>query len=140
MSMQQEITDTLAGMALFADLARPQVEAVAHSFEEEWFNEGQRIMRQGFRSPSFYVIVEGNAVVKIDGKDRGKLGRGDFFGELSVLLGEPPTADVVAASHLRCLSMPGSEVEAFLTAHPRVMYRMLQAEARRLKVANQWQN
>lgn len=140
MSMQQENTDTLAGMTLFADLSRPQLEAVAHTFEEEWFNEGQRIMRQGFRSPSFYVIVEGEAVVKIDGKDRGKLSRGDFFGELSVLLGEPPSADVVASSNMRCLSMPGSDVEGFLTSYPRVMWRMLQVEARRLKVANQWQN
>ncbi|MGH9197511.1 MAG: Crp/Fnr family transcriptional regulator, partial [Acidimicrobiia bacterium] len=114
--------------------------AVAHTFEEEFFNEGQRIMRQGFRSPSFYVIVEGEAVVKIDGKDRGKLSRGDFFGELSILLGEAPTADIVASSHMRCLSMPGSDVEGFLTAYPRVMWRMLQTEARRLKIANQWQN
>lgn len=140
MSMQQEITDTLAGMTLFADLSHPQLEAVAHTFEEVWFNEGQRILRQGFASPDFYVIVEGDAVVKIDGKNRGKLSRGDFFGEISVLLGEAPSADVVATTQLRCLAISGSEIEGFLTTHPRVMYRMLQAEARRLRIANQWQN
>lgn len=137
---QQEITDMLASMTLFSDLHRPQLEGVAHTFEEVVFNEGQRILRQGFESPDFYVIVEGDAAVKIDGQERGRLSKGDFFGEISVLLGEPPSADVVAVTSLRCLSLPGAEVEGFLTLYPRVMYRMLQAEARRLRNANRWQN
>jgi CRP-like cAMP-binding protein len=39
---------------------------------------------------------------------------------------------------LRCLVIPGPEVEAFLLAHPAVMLRMLQAEARRLRDSNRW--
>ena len=35
------------------------------------------------------------------------LGRGDFFGEISVLIGEPPSADVLAETLLRCLVVPG---------------------------------
>ena len=48
MTDQREITDVLAGLSLFADLSSPQLQAVAHTFEEEWFSEGQRIIRQGF--------------------------------------------------------------------------------------------
>jgi len=93
---RSDIVDTLAGLALFADLTRPQLEAVAHTFEEEWFNEDQRILRQGLAGSAFYVLLEGEVAVKIDGERRSTLGRGDFFGEVSVLLGGPPTADVVA--------------------------------------------
>jgi CRP-like cAMP-binding protein len=135
-----EVIDVLAGLTLFGDLTRPQLEAVAHTFEEEWFGEGQRILRQGFAGNSFYVILDGEATVRIDGVDRGKLSRGDFFGEISIILGELPSADIVAQAPLRCLVLPGAELRDFLIAHPTMMYRMLQSEARRLRAANQWQN
>lgn len=135
-----DVVDVLAGLALFADLSRPQLQAVAHTLEEEWFTEGQRILRQGFASSDFYVILDGEAAVRIDGETRATLGRGDFFGEVSVLLGEPPTADVVALRPLRCVALAGSEIESFLTTYPRVMYRMLQAQARRLRNANRWRS
>ena len=66
--------------------------------------------------------------------------RGEFFGEVSVLLGEPPTADIVAVTPLRCLSMAGSAVEPFMLSYPRVMFRMLQMQARRLRNANRWRS
>jgi CRP-like cAMP-binding protein len=137
---EQEIVDALSGLALFADLSRPQLEAVAHTFSEEWYPEGQRILRQGFTGTGFYVILDGEVAVRVDGQQRAVLGRGDFFGEVSVLLGEPPVADVVALRPLRCLHLGGREVEGFLVAHPRVMYRMLQAQARRLRNANLWRS
>ena len=140
MPNSDDVADVLSGLALFADLSRPELEEVAHTFEEEWFTEGQRILRQGFRGTGFYVIADGEAAVKIDGTDRARLSRGDFFGEVSALLGEPPTADVVAQGTLRCLVLGGPQLENFLVGHPKVMYRMLQAQARRLRAANQWRN
>ncbi|MBI2123208.1 MAG: cyclic nucleotide-binding domain-containing protein [Armatimonadetes bacterium] len=74
----------------------------------------------------------------MNGTQRATLARGDFFGEISVLLGEPPAADVVAVHPLRCLVLPAVDVEAFLQTYPRVTYRMLQAEARRVRTANLW--
>jgi CRP-like cAMP-binding protein len=135
-----DVADILASLTLFADLSRPELEAVAHTFDEEWFAEEQRIVRQGFAGSNFYVILDGEAAVRIDGEDRARLARGDFFGEVSVLLGEAPTADVVALRPLRCLVLSGSEVQEFLTSMPRVMFRMLQAEARRLRNTIQWRS
>jgi CRP-like cAMP-binding protein len=51
-------------------------------------------------------------------------------------LGVPAIADVTATRQLRCLVLPGPQVETFLTSQPKVMYRMLQAQARRLRSAN----
>jgi CRP-like cAMP-binding protein len=86
----------------------------------------------------FYVILEGEAKVVINGQERARLVRGDFFGEISILTDEPPTADVIATSLLRCLIIPDHELKAFLLKQPTVMYRMLQVEARRLRRANVW--
>lgn len=137
---RDEIVDSLASLALFADLSRPELEAVAHIFEEEFFGEGQRILRHGMGGTSFYLIIEGQAKVELDGRELGHLDRGDFFGEISVLLGEPPSADVVALRPLRCIVLGGPEVEEFLLMYPRVMFRMLQAEARKLRRTTEWQS
>lgn len=136
MATRDEIADAIAGMTLFADLQRPQLVGVASRFEESFFAKGSRILRQGLTGSGFYVILDGEASVVIDGVERATLSRGEFFGEVSVLLGEPPTADIVATRPLRCIVLAGPAVEGFLVDHPRVMFRMLQAQARRLRSAN----
>jgi CRP-like cAMP-binding protein len=133
-----DIVERLAQLSLFADLSRPQLESVAHTFDEEVYPAGQRVLRQGLSGNAFYLVIDGEAQVLIDGSERRRLSRGDFFGEISVLTGDPPSADVLAASMLRCLVVPGPEVEPFLLDHPRIMFRMLQAEARRLRSTTRW--
>jgi CRP-like cAMP-binding protein len=137
---QDDIVDALSSLTLFSDLGRPQLEAVAHTFDEASFPAGQRILRQGFAGTGFFVILEGEVAVRIDGEDRARLGKGDFFGEMSLLLGEPPVADVVALGPLRVLQLGGPELKRFLETNPRVMYRMLQAVAMRLRNANRWRS
>jgi CRP-like cAMP-binding protein len=131
-----EIVDLLAGFVLFADLPRPQLEEVAHSLDEQMFAEGQRVLRQGFTGGGLYFVVDGEVSVVVDGTERARLGRGEYFGEVSVLLGEPPVADVVATRALRVLVLAEPDAERFLKTHPSVMYRMMQAQARRLRIAN----
>jgi CRP-like cAMP-binding protein len=135
-----EIADTLAGFALFADLSAPQLRGVAEIFQEVSFQQGEKVLRQGITGSGFYVILDGEAAVQVDGKDIATLPRGEFFGEVSLLLGEEPVADVIALSALRCLVLHGAQVETFLVAYPKVMYRMLQVQARRLRKANQWRS
>jgi CRP-like cAMP-binding protein len=98
------------------------------------------VIREGLTGSAFHVILDGEAQIVVDGTPRVTLGRGEFFGDVSILLGEPPVADVVALRPLRCLVIPGPQVEGFLVAHPRVMYRMLQAVARRLRNALRWRS
>lgn len=128
-----DVVDILSGATLFADLVRPQLESVAHIFEEQWFNDGERILHRGFTGSGFYLIIEGTASVRFEDHEIETLGRGDFFGEGSVLLGEAPSADVCAVGGLRCLVLGGSQLQEFLLTYPPVMYRMLQAEAMKLR-------
>jgi CRP-like cAMP-binding protein len=127
------VAERLGQLALFADLRWAELEVVAHAFEEEVFAPGQRVLRQGLTGSAFYVILEGEAMVVVDGAERRRLGRGDFFGEISTLTGEPPSADVRAETLLRCLVIPGPQLEGFLLERPAVAVRMLRAEALRLR-------
>jgi CRP-like cAMP-binding protein len=137
---KEALVGALASFSLFADLSDPELDAIAHTFDEEWFSEGQRILRRGFGGSGFHLILEGEAAVRIGGEERARLSRGDFFGEISVLLGEPPTADVVALTPLRCLLLAETNLQEWLMLKPSVTYRMLQTELRRLRIANEWRN
>jgi CRP-like cAMP-binding protein len=133
-----DIVESLARLALFADLSRTQIESIAHRFDEAVFAEGERVIRTGLSGGACYVIIEGEAVVRVGGQELTRFGPGEFFGEINVLIGEPPNADVEALTLLRCLELPGSDVEPFLVEFPRVMFRMLQTEARRLRTTTEW--
>ena len=132
------VAETLGQLALFADLSPSQLQAIAHSHEEDVFAAGERVLRRGLSGGNFYVILEGEAAVEIDGEERHRLARGDFFGEISALTGEAPTADVVAATMLRCLVIPAAQLERLLLDRPQFMLRLLRMEARRLQVTINW--
>jgi CRP/FNR family transcriptional regulator, cyclic AMP receptor protein len=140
MSNQTDVMDSFSGMSLFADLSGPQLEAVAHTFDEDFFDEGTRILRKGFAGSGFYVIIEGEAAVQVDGKHLATLSRGDFFGDISALLSELPSADVTATRPLRCAVLSADELDQFLLDYPTVSLRMLKSVARRLRNANTWRN
>ncbi len=140
MAGTEALVDAIAGFSLFADLTDPQLERVVHTFEETVYPAGERVLRQGMRGSGFHIILEGEAAILVDGVERARIGRGEFFGEVSILLGESPIADVTAIGTLRCLVLSGPAVEGFLVAHPQVMFRMLQVQARRLRAANRWRS
>ncbi len=133
MPARDDLVRSLAGLALFADLGDPDLEAIADPERERSFGAGERILRKGLSGAAFYVILDGEAAVEIEGLDPRILRRGDFFGEVSTLLACRPTADVVARTALHCLEIPGPRLEEFLLTYPRVTYRMLQTVTRRLK-------
>ena len=138
MDVREQVVDILSGFSLFADLSTPELESLVDLFAEEAFQPGEKVLRQGLTGSNFYVILEGTAAIRVDGKDRSTLRPGDYFGEISTLLGVPPTADIVAHDRLRCLVLPGSELQGFLIGHPRVMYRILQEEARKVRTTTRW--
>jgi monovalent cation:H+ antiporter, CPA1 family len=135
---EPDLVEKLSRLALFAELPRTQLESITHRFDEAVFAAGERVLRTGLTGGALYVIVEGESVIRIDGEERARFGPGEFFGEIGVLLDEPPNADVEAVTILRCLAIPGADVRPFLISYPPVMYRMLQTEARRLRVTTEW--
>jgi CRP-like cAMP-binding protein len=138
--MAEDLAERLSRFKLFADLGRPQLEAIADPDRERWFSEGERVLRRGMSGGGFYVVLDGEASVRVGNKELGRLRSGDYFGEVSTLLGVDPTADVIASGPLHCLEIPGPQLEAFLLDYPRVMLRMLQTEARRLQEALEWRS
>jgi CRP/FNR family cyclic AMP-dependent transcriptional regulator len=131
-----DFLEELKRLALFVDLPKEELEQIAARGEEASFAEGEWIIRQGDQHSAVYVIVEGEVAVVIDDEDRRVLSKGAFFGEVSVLLQEPATASIVTRTPVSCLVVPGPAVKDFFVSHPLITYRILKAEARRLKTAS----
>ena len=53
MATREELVDTIASFALFADLPDPRLEGIVHIFEEVMFAEGEKILRQGLTGSGF---------------------------------------------------------------------------------------
>jgi CRP-like cAMP-binding protein len=91
------------------------------------------IARQGEIGTGFFVIVDGAVRVVRDGETIAELGPGDFFGELSVLDGQPRIAQVVAQGPTTCLALATWDFEAVLLEEPRVTLAILRGLAMRLR-------
>jgi CRP-like cAMP-binding protein len=140
MTNGEDLVETLRRFNLFADLDRAQLQAIADPDSERSFGAGERILRRGMSGSGFYVILDGEASVKLGGEELNRLRQGDFFGEISTLLDEPLTADVTAETPVRVLEIPGPRLEAFLLSYPKVMLRLLVTEARRLQEVLAWRS
>jgi len=52
-SAPDDISDTLGSLAIFADLSRPELERVAHTLEERYFAQDERVLREGLSGSAF---------------------------------------------------------------------------------------
>jgi CRP-like cAMP-binding protein len=130
----------LRRLGVFADLTEHELQQLAAELQERTFPEGSQALAKGTRSGGLFIILEGEVGVVIDDEERATLSTGSFFGEVSVLLGEPTTADIVTRTKVRCLVISPERTEEFLLSHPQVMFRMLQTEARRLRTVDPVRN
>jgi CRP-like cAMP-binding protein len=137
MATDLALVESAGRLSLFAELDRPELEALLPRMREVAFDEGEWVIRRGQEDVGLHVIVDGEAGVVLRDEELAVLPKGSFFGEISALLGEPTVADVVARAPLRCLFVPAGEVADFLLASPKVMLRMLETEARRLQTTDE---
>jgi 3-deoxy-7-phosphoheptulonate synthase len=135
---ERRFVTELQSFPLLAGLPLGDLSGIAEAFEELFADEGDRIVAQGARHGGLGLILEGQAALRIDGEERARFGRGEFFGEVSAVLDAPVTGDVVALGPVRYIRLDATDVEPFLHAHPAVCYRLLQAEARRLRDPRRW--
>ncbi len=95
---QQERERLLAGIDLFVPLTDAERAEIAASTTTRVFGQGEAIVRQGEAGHSMFVICRGGANVTVDdGHQVATIEAGGYFGEMSLLTGQPRTATVTAA-------------------------------------------
>jgi CRP-like cAMP-binding protein len=126
-------TQLLGGVGLFAGLGPKDREVFAETAVEVSFPEGRRIARQGEIETGFFLVVSGSATVVRNGHQVARIGPGGFFGELSLLDGEPRTASVTADEATTCLALPTWEFQRLIRERPEFAAPILKEAARRIR-------
>jgi len=93
----------LQHIELSRDWNHATIEAFSRHSRLHDFEAGDEVIHQGTPCPSFFLIYEGFFSVTKDGRETARLKRGDFYGELSVLLDNVATVSIVARTRGRCL-------------------------------------
>jgi CRP-like cAMP-binding protein len=122
----------LAGVPLFASLSEEERRELAPGFAVQTAEAGSRLIGEGARGYSFFVLLEGTATVTSQGSTLAEeLGPGDFFGEIALLIGGRRTASVTATSHVKLLVLSAAEFRRLQESHPAVAAEIREAQRER---------
>jgi CRP-like cAMP-binding protein len=99
----------LSTIDIFAPLAQPALEQLARRLTPLRVPEEAVVMAEGDVGDRFYVIVDGEAVIRKGGRDVARVGPGAYVGEIALLRDVPRTATVVAATPLELLGLDRDE-------------------------------
>jgi CRP/FNR family cyclic AMP-dependent transcriptional regulator len=123
---------TVESIPLFASVPRRRHWHLARLADDVEVPAGAELTREGGYAREFFVVVSGTADVHRDGERVGRLGPGDFFGEVG-LLGPrwERSATVIATSPMRLLVMARRQFRELLFAAPTVATRIRGAATQR---------
>jgi small-conductance mechanosensitive channel/CRP-like cAMP-binding protein len=126
---QREMTrriKTLKRVALFGQMSEDELQSLAANLMYAPFAKGNIITKQG--APSQYwlfIIINGEAEIYLEGTAGEKrvlnvLGKGDFFGEMSLMTGAPRAASVIAKTDVECYRLDKEAFEEVMLARPSI--------------------
>jgi small-conductance mechanosensitive channel/CRP-like cAMP-binding protein len=120
----QERLEALAGVDLFASLDAKALDLLAAGVRSQAFASGELILHQGDVGDSLYVIHDGDVTVSLsvgdDDREVATLKAGNFFGEMSLLTGEPRQATCRARTDVTCWVIGHEALHRVLRQNPKI--------------------
>ena len=132
--------ELLERIPLFEGLPRAELERIARSFKQRRFSAGDTVAVEGEGGVGFFVIGEGTASVDVHGEQRGRLGPGDYFGEVALIDDQARrTATITADSDLVCYGLTSWEFRPIVETNAQIAWKLVQVMAKRLRESEQQQ-
>ena len=126
----------LSGVPLFEELTKKELEAIASAGKQVKHRAGSVLAREGDSGLGFFLILDGTAGVQVGGRSRGRLGPGDFFGEISLIDQGPRTATVTAETDITTLGLTAWVFKRLIERNPSIASKMLKVMAQRLRASS----
>ena len=127
----------LRQVPLFADLDERDLSDIAGSMKQRTFAAGHVLAEEGQSGVGFFVIEDGEARVSVGGQEVGRLGPGDYFGEIALVAETPRTATVTAETEVRAHGLTSWEFRPLVETNAQVAWKLLEALANKLRDAEQ---
>ena len=131
--------DTLRHVPLFGSLDDEAAAELCHLLESLDCKAGTSLFRAGDQGDAMYIIEHGKVRICVRASDGNEvtlteLGRGDFFGEMALLVdGQRRSADAVVAEEARLAVLSREHFLSFMRSSPDIALEMLTALANRLR-------
>jgi tetratricopeptide (TPR) repeat protein len=126
---------------LFAAFTEEEFGAIVDKLEPLQFMAGERMITEGDEGDAMYLISRGGGRVikEIDGQEvvLDELGEGEFFGEMSLLVGGPRSASVFATADTEVLRLKSSDLFEVIKQYPRIENALEQFYDKRSKATRQ---
>jgi small-conductance mechanosensitive channel len=135
---QRERERVLTGVDLFARLSEEQRQQIAAASVTRLYGHGEAIVRQDTPGQSMFIVCSGRAAVVLDPGNRevAQIEQGGYFGEMSLLTGDPRSASVVARGDTVVLELDAEVFRALGAADPQAVEQIgLAAMTRRAELA-----
>jgi small-conductance mechanosensitive channel/CRP-like cAMP-binding protein len=127
--------EALEHVTLFNPLPPEDIARLADQLRYAPFCRGETMTRQGAEAHWLYVLVEGEAAVRVSveghEKEVARLRAGQFFGEMSLMTGERRSATVVALTDVECFRLDKAAFQEVMTARPEIATHIAEVLARR---------
>ena len=126
----------VASVELFRRLEEDERAHLADGLRYAPFARGETLTRQGAEAHWLYMVIEGEVAVRVaveDGlvREVARLGGGSFFGEMSLMTGEPRSATVVALTDVECFRLDRATFQDVIRRRPEVAADIAEVLARR---------
>jgi CRP-like cAMP-binding protein len=109
--------EEVAAMPLFRDLSPAELDVLLGRLIAVSAAPGEAIICQGEPGQRFYVVRSGAVDVERDGQRLARLGPGETFGEIALLLDVPRTASVIAAEPTQLLALEAEDFRDLLAGY-----------------------
>ena len=133
MTSTKSNVDTLHKISLFSECSAKELALVVKNSTERALKAGTIIMDQGQTGREAYVILEGSATIKRNGKKIGTAKAGAVVGELSLLDNGPRTAAVIADTDVTLLVISERALKGAIDNIPAISRKLLKALATRVR-------
>ena len=130
--------DTLRQVPLFESLDDEAAKKLCELLETLDCEAQKVLFRAGDAGDAMYLIERGKVRISVQATDGRELtltelGRGDFFGEMALLEGQPRSANAAVAEEARLAVLSREHFLSFMRRNPNVALEMLTALANRLR-------
>lgn len=132
---RDERLEALRDVALFRPCSPAELQRIAGLTTELVVEQHRVLCRTGSIGKEAFIVVEGYAEVRQNGRCIATIGPSGFFGEMALLDHEPRMADVVAVTPMRVLVLHASDLSDALRGSPTLAIKMLEGLGGRLRRA-----
>ena len=144
-AMRARFLKTIAAVPVLATLSPDIHRALADAAAERLYADGETVVREGDAGGSMFLVNEGKVVVTVGetdeaaapGKEVASIDAGGFFGEMSLLTGEPRTATVRARGDCTVLEISAKAFRDYVRNHPEVIDHLAEAAQSRRRTLDE---